>query len=201
MEHDFFYNTDHLHQYLSNSIIKIDGIPSIIQNVTRAGKTFKLYYLPSYNPEDIKNKSIMLADEAVDMSPICLGYFNKSRFENYSTYRVFRKPSRDWKIGISSINIASIDYTGDIENLLYSKYLFDLMINKFPSFEEALEIIKKKEKNNVAFNRSFALKGYNIYHCLIEKKIGTVEKNGSFYLFDGLEYLEEALVEAVNNEN
>lgn len=201
MKYDFFYNTDHAYQYLSDSIIKIEGIPSIIGDVARHSKTFKIHYQPSYNPEGIPYKSILINDEAVDMSPICLGYFNKSRFENHRTFRVFRKPCRDWKIGLHSSNVKCLEYSDEISELLMSRYMFNLMTNNFPSFEQALYIINKKETNSVAFNRHFALKGYDIYYNIVDYKIGSVDKKGSFSLFEGSEYLGELLEKAVNNEN
>ena len=201
MTPDFFYNSDHVYQYLSDSIIKIGGVPSLIIDVGKAGKTFKIYYIPSYNPDNVNPKSVLLTDEDVNLSPICLGYFNKARFENSKVCKVLRKPSRDWKIGIHSSNIKCFEYTDQIGELLHSRPLFNLMINNFPSFEEALNTINKKESTSVASNRKFALKGYNLHYLLIEEKIGIVEKNGSFSLLSGLEYLAESLEEAVNNEN
>lgn len=136
----------------------------------------------------IRNKKIIF-----DI-PIC-GAINLCK----EVYTISRSPSRYWKMGLCSGNTF-------IYNDSFSRQpLFSLIINSnsflklqkniYPSFNEALMLIKDFKLNSLAINREFYIKNDSFIYIKVRKPIGVIEKD-RVMLLDRFKYLNKKLYKA-----
>lgn len=114
--------------------------------------------------EDIQTgeRKLTLAssDVDIDISSIELGYMNYDT-NSGGTRAVYltRRPCKQWKQGVCSNNIMTLDYDGQEapysrDSIVCSKGFYDLCIEKYPAFKS---MFKLKSKSSMALSRSIAV--------------------------------------------
>lgn len=111
-----------------------------------------------------REQLVSLKDEGLDISSPILGYVNT---KNEAIY-VMRSPDRRYKQTLSPTSIIGMTISGRVltgESLteaIFSKNGEDMLLNKYPTLEEALKFIEsgtttKRSSLSIAFNRDVAL--------------------------------------------
>ena len=113
MKNKKFFNTDHAYLYLVGSVIRVDGLPVYVRNVTYSRETRRqiLTYAPVENYDEGRVDKIHLDSSRIDMNPIPLGFINFQEFGKPKiTVGAYRVPSRQWRIGLTTDNMNIIPY-------------------------------------------------------------------------------------------
>lgn len=128
----------------------------------------------------------------LNLEPVPLGFVNTTSDMVY----VARKPMRrDWKQGLSHNSMVAYGKLRPDE--VNMKLLVQPIMQKYPSFTRALEVIKGK-KNSIAFSRDFGLmkKGDDLLLCYRQHQVGVV-RDGQPTLNPDKTFLQQHLMEAV----
>lgn len=118
--------------------------------------------------------------------PPSLGYLN------YEAYAVFvrRRPSRRVRQGVCAENISC--NLGSREELVRSSAFGKMLVNAYPSKEEAIKKLLQRDAHGVAFSKHFALSvDKGLYYE--EVLVGSWEKDGKLILGDKFKCLQEML--------
>lgn len=153
---------------LDGTICRYQGYPVVVR--VNDGVTFNLYRM-----EDTQHiwKNINPRDEAFDVASIPLGYCQS----NENVVYLSRKPLRKMKQGVDDKSM-SYNLLPDVvekkgisyRDLIYSKNFTNMVIDKYPSLDSALDTLRKSEKPmSLAVSRDVALhvnkvKVVNVYY-------------------------------------
>lgn len=188
-----FFNLDQARAYLNESIIRVNDLPVYISDVY--SKNFRKFLLYFIVDKGRRNGEINLNDPKVNMAPVPLGYTN---FKGDS-FLLSRFPSRQWKVGLSRYNCSIRDMSGKQRRRNYfsafldSANLFDTITGVYPTLQEAISIIEKKNANNVAFNRKLAINSSGqVIFSLLEDAVGEIKDN-KIDFYPDFEYLRRKL--------
>lgn len=135
--------------------------------------------------------------DKIDISSPPLGYLNNGGTSVYIT----RVPIRGyWRQGIGLGNICVVGDGGkdEVPNFASPPYS-DTIMGKYPSYEECLEKVWKKEKTKVAFSRHFALSKTSLYYK--GYVVGTLDKFGQVDFNKNKFYLNDHLFEEKNGQH
>jgi len=207
-----FYNTAQMNSYLNNSVIRVDSEPAYVSEGynTSSGQARIEYCFLGIKKEP-KNKNVHIYSKNVDLSPIPLGFMNNNMDGREQISVINRRPSRNWKIGLSDININifnPIKYLGYTpspinELLIISENLRRTIMGLYPVFEQALKDLEKGPfPNSIAFARHFCLEKKSkkeeikLWYYKYDKFVGFVDEahpilNQQFHFL--AEHLEESL--------
>jgi len=203
MKNKKFFNTDHANLYLVGSIIRVDGLPVYVRDITynRTMRRQILTYAPVENYDEGKVSTIGLNSSRVDMNPIPLGFINFQEFGKpkiaVSAYRV---PSRQWRIGLTTNNMSILPsrFAGHEakKKVIQSIHFKKSVCGQFPKVEEIIEMIKNKEATSQAFSRDFAIEKNKLKFIQLKPPVGKMFK-GELMLFDNYLYLSQLLEKAL----
>lgn len=199
-----FYDEQHARTYLIGGIIRLSGKPILIRDLQAAAggprdnSRFRLTYS---NVGEENNSIAFLPNDKVNMLPVPLGMMDTDE----ETWYVQRNPSRGWKIGLSPDNISYQLISGRkeknnglvnprIDGGFNSKFLYNCIIGKHPSYKEALKAISQGDRFSQAFSRQFAVNRGGLVFKSIDDTVGVCEQNKPV-LFDHFQYLKEVLEE------
>ncbi len=200
-KHPFFYDINHTRMYLKNSVIRFRKQPIYITGVLRKVEEIGLRFVFLTRT---KEYSIDLTNKALDFSPVPLGYSNTITgiVKIYS-----RKPIRAWKTGLSNTNLAIATYNLIPQyvpnDTLHSRSLYNTITNKYPTYTEIRERLKKGEnRDTIAFHRHFCLRKEGDFIKLYYYKYGISIGFGSFLpiLNPAFSFLNEHLKDAFNEK-
>jgi len=179
------YSNDHeyANSRLTETIVRLKGEPVYIYQVKAGMKTD---YSTLQNMGEMKQCK---ADE-LDLHPVPLGYCNYNQYACYLTRIPMR---RDWRQGLRRGNFTSL--SGADANRIPYEALRQCILGEYPTFEAALEAVKKVK--SMAWHRHWAVdcKG-QVLHKGAARPVGTVEK-GVIVLASRYHYLKEALEESL----
>ena len=142
---------------LQGCVIRVGGDPVYVDRVeqTRGGKFRVQYHVLGIDQHHI----IQWGDEAIDPSPVPLGYIN---YHNKNVISVDRTPERQWKIGLTTHNMrlgGLNDENGvrrDIKSrIINSRPLARAIKGEYPSLVAAKR--KLREVPEVAISRDFMI--------------------------------------------
>jgi len=195
MKNKIFFDIDHAYRYLTESIISIKGKPVKIISIEKNNGEIDLVYMPLYFSK-VNNRQYRLpiSNIDIDMTPVRLGFVNSNILGMKNVVRTFRKPSRQWRIGLTPNNLLTIpDYPIDNRhNLLLSIGMYNTILNNYPTLEETLKKVKDR-KISVAFSRNFCIMANGeLEYININTPIGEVKRD-SLKLFDYFTFLSEQL--------
>lgn len=169
-------------QRLDNTVILLKGLPVYVSMM--------------------ESKSTVVGVNLIDRSNVRmeLGPRPEQLRLGYINYRgrpcfVSRRPTRKVRQGLCPDNLIC-DNQGDIGRIYTSIEFGQMLINKYPTLKECIDIIEK-DKKGAAFSRLFALyatteKGkYKLFYCA--NRVGSYTVQGGFVLDDGFECLKEML--------
>ncbi len=171
-----YLNGDDVHRRLHNTIVRYKGIPVYCVQCTYDGMSLNLRPLRTTT---FVYTNIHSSDEDLDVSSPPLGYLNT---ETCCVY-VQRMATRKQHQGFCA-HVANCHYEGILGASIASYFagpaFADLIENKYPSIEEAIEHLNNKVNiQSIAFHRKFAFRstfeGIDVHH--ICKKIGQLDSN------------------------
>ncbi len=198
MKNKIFYDQDHAALYLKGSIIRVDELPVLVENVVyrRTIKGLMLEY------RDISERGktppkVSLGSSRINMNPVPLGFLNFSDFgKPNSVIRAYRIPCRQWRIGLTTENLRlfpnKFDSHDTKNKVMQSIYLKKAICGEFPSAEEVIENAKARLSTSQAFSRSFAIERRKLKFIQVGEDVGELYK-GEIMLFDEYIYLSQLL--------
>lgn len=142
----------------------------------------------------------LMEDPEFNCSHYNLGYVNRMQAASW----FYRLPQKQWKQGLRhdqlGQKVSARQYYGAVE-FRASPWVGQMLEDLYPSFKEAIELLKRDKAEIVAFHRNFAAK-YNRMHqdFVVEYKgdeIGVTHDAHTFKLTDRYQHLNESLQEAV----
>ena len=133
-------DVEYARQKLSNSVVKLDGEPIWVVAIDAVDCVL---YSKVSSPT-IENYTSL---EKLDFSPFKLGNYN-----GLQTFYVSRIPVRGWTQGLKQTNL---QFSTKLD--LSSTAFYNLLIGKYPSFEECVECLINEERTKIAFNRVFSI--------------------------------------------
>ena len=140
-----------------------------------------------------KRKVLQIDDPKISLELPKLGYVNTRQGAIY----LKRKPVRLYKQGLVSGNVLTVGSV-NVEEMLSSKNLSDMLQRRYPSMEEAI----RSSSNNpfrakpIAFSLDLAVQGKNLFYR--GKQVGTITLDGELRLSEDNIHLREAILEALN---
>ena len=213
MKKEFFFDTNHANNYLTNSIVRhATGEPLIVNEViderkSREGeKNFQAYM--TYLGTNIRGK---IPVDQLNLDPIPLGmcsWFEDRDRKFVDAAMIYRTPARQWKVGLTTNNMRfhtvrwsngdSIWLRLNKKQILNSYPFLDMITGDYPTLEEAVSRIKRTKYRSVAFSRKFAICSGNLLHYKNEGvAVGEIIKSEP-ELYDKFLFLKEQLKEAIN---
>ena len=181
----FFTEPCYARQALANSLIRVGESPVWVGAFNEWSTTF---YYP------MNGKTAVIRDirevKKLNIEPVPLGYVNNVKTTSFLS----RMPKRRWKQGLSpavlSLNVS--------EFFLQSKALGNCILNRYPSFDKAYELIKEEKKLSCAFNREWALRVGVLDPDIMFRgtSVGIYTELGGVSLKPKYEYLTESFEEA-----
>lgn len=146
---------DDLTTILHNTVIRYRKKPVFVKEVD--GR--ELWLTSLENPKE-KANPVSLSDLEIDFTPVPLGFVNFNKYAYYIT----RVPSRQYKQGLSTGNIAieAVEENHDtifgIQTLqnVCNKSLAACILGRYPCLEQAIKDVVEGAKS-VAFSRQFAI--------------------------------------------
>lgn len=160
-----------------------------------------LYGFPLKMGRDANRKILGIGFHNFNLTPFPLGYVNTSYGATYTS----RSPVRHYKQGLDERSLSSSRYRVG----LFSKGLYNTIVNKYPAPEECFESIVCQEKSSLAFCRSFCFSRsrdggntviMNFKDRAVGKAIYTAEAGRiNYQLYDKFSFLQETLEECINN--
>ena len=209
-----FFDLNHAQNYLTGSLILLDGKPIIIEDVERREARFQIIYCELFSKIETQkyyigenfirtNKKEWLDNQSIDFNPVPLGFVNLLDEKNlYSCIYVARYPSIGYKIGLSEANIFRVPlikdhiFSNNISDrlILRSCFIRDTIMGRFPSFRKAKKVVKESYTNQIAFSRKFAIFGDRLFYKGIEDNVGSFI-NRRVVLKDDFKFLVQVLEE------
>lgn len=146
-------------QKMAESIFKYQGRPYYVRH--SGGNKIDLYELQNATGHIVY--TIKYDDDGLDFSSIPLGYVNLKPY--VAVVYLTRVPVRKVKQGINTSNTKMNSLPGSLKkgynmtSTLFSEGFVNMAIEKYPSLEESLEKLRKKDSKSgeVAISRSIAL--------------------------------------------
>lgn len=201
MRNKKFYDLAQAQSYLTHTIIRVNGVPVWIEDVTKGQAGYRISYC-HLDEVGLRTDAIMAEDEAVDMNPVPLGMVNVSINANPNAFFLSRAPVRKWKIGLARENADLRNVHGDacgmatMQNVLPSIGLARTIMDQFPKFTKALDTFKRY-RGSVAFSRRFAVTSdLHLFFSGYREPVGSIV-GGKPYLSDAFVYLKEILEEDI----
>lgn len=127
-------------------IRKANGNPFFVHGTSKAGARV---YCVGVDQVTQESSEIFLDD--LDLTPVPLGFFNISGKMAFACRKPMRK---DWHQGLS--NNSLVLYGADKRDFNFGA-LTNTIMNKFPSFGEALAYVDKTKNRSMAFSRDFGI--------------------------------------------
>lgn len=179
-----FETAEEMDLKVTNSVIGYGNEFIYVRGANNMGKKIRYVQLPLDATGVMANQikgEVNWEHPALNYNVFKLGYCNEER-KGRCMYLI-RKPVRRMRQGLAADNVYAYDpkygdYKVDFTNLLYSKGFIDMLKGKYPTPEEALEILKEKVKNKkangvkhvVAFHRHFAFSTSKLGLILVQYK-------------------------------
>lgn len=193
---DLIHDSEHAVSKLNGTIMKYDGKPYFIRTdgkVHSAGE-IALY---DHNPRDgfLLTKYVKYTDPLLSADIGTLGYLN------YPTKAVFvmRRPVRGMAAGVTDRALVTSTRDPEIRLSIASKEFFDMLNDRYPSFDECLKLLD--ERDSVAFHRNGCLSRRKGRFAIIDlmyrdNSIGVIEDGRIKLLTGHADYISEtALME------
>lgn len=203
MKNKKFFDTNHAHLYLVGSIIRVNGLPVYVRDITysRALRKQILVYAPVENYDENKVNKVGLNSSRVDMNPIELGFINFQEFGKPKiAVSIYRIPSRQWRIGLTTDNMTIVPSRFNVyetkKKVIHSIHFKKSVCGQFPKVEEIIEMIKSKEATSQAFSRDFAIEKNKLKFIQLFPPVGKLFR-GELMLFDDYLYLSQLLEKAL----
>lgn len=111
---------------------------------------------PIHSESKLEAQTVEITDPLLDISSPSLGYVNHGPQALY----LMRKPERRYKQTLTAASIEVFDPNGGdgwSGNVVYSKGAEEMFLNVYPSFEEALSGLSRKDQVGIAVSRNIAL--------------------------------------------
>lgn len=175
-----------------HSVVLWKGVPVYISEIDEAYKV-KIFDLGVQ-----KYKIVKWIPENFIPPSVRIGYVNMGT----NCFYAHRIPARRYKIGLSSDNVIRLEQdhrmspaekeeAGNILSRFKSTSLYDALMNKYPSLEEAFQ--EAKDNNGyVAFDKQFAV-GYDGQVFYKGRQVGNY-MNGAVEFKDSFSHLIKALI-------
>lgn len=144
-------------QKIGESIFRYKGFPYYCRDA--GGNRLALYNLWNIQGEYVQ--MIDYQDKDFDFSSVPLGYVNVKDY--VCVAYIMRTPVRKVKQGINNhntkyYNLPGVKPCGGLNYVLFSKAFTDMVMDKYPSLEEAMTKLRKlQEPGGIAITRSIAL--------------------------------------------
>lgn len=201
MKQKNFFDSAQAESYLSNSVIRIGEEPIYVHTVV-SGKDLFYWELGAVGGSS-KLKQIPLYHNDVNMHPIQLGMLATGKESKAAIY-CSRMSRRAWKVGLSSGSLALSNISSENSkyirfsknSVLYSNSLANTIKNQYLEYKDAKKL-SVDDGIPIAFSRSFAVWGDDLYYKYIGQPVGT-NKKAFPVLGEGFEWLAEELQEDLN---
>lgn len=174
---------DYANSRLEGTIVRLEGKPVFITNVTRGMKA-NVSYLTSI--DDLFKVDV----DDLDLKPVPLGYCNK---DGTTTYLMRMPMRKDWRQGTRIANMCSRGHFRPY-HLRYSD-LEPVITGKYPTLKQALEFVLKKAGSSMAWSREWAVGFGNVLYYKSEPVGSIVE--GKPTLEETNNYLSQSLEEVL----
>jgi hypothetical protein len=221
MTYNRFYDRNHVARYLTNTMIRVNNEPAWVVDTGHDGEDYTMSYVTKFKdvaggsvPDLRFMKQCRVAEDNVNLNPIPLGMVNleTNRTNTGQTVKVctytVRMPKRQWIIGLSPRTmhyygpepsaIRDHDILIDGSFILYSDGMKKTILNDFPSFRRARELVMKDRTYSVAFSRRWRLtRRGELKYKWFPDVIGLVSDAGQITLARDKQYLEQALYEDI----
>lgn len=191
------HDLDFARSRLDNCVLMWGDEPIYITDIDvgpRAG-TFRMNYQVLGTD---KTTFTFLPNELLSFSHLPLGYVNQGRAGPIYLMRI---PARQWKMGLCGRNLQFTGMKGpgsnegavNLPHLLLSSHLADTLKGKYPSLQEALYNVQKRDWYGCAFERHFAVAADNaLYHTTLGV-VGHIVEPRQVVLNPNYSYLTESL--------
>lgn len=201
-----FHDQDTADRYLKGCIVRLKGEPIYIDTVDRSlGKKDWLLKGRALNDADTE-RMFFLPNKDINYKPVDLGFCNYPSPGKNTVFTVLREAMRVWKMGLSQQTMKVTSPAGckvpmNAEDTLTSEALYDTMMGRFPTYDEAL-LMLYTEECIVAFSRRFAIDGNGLIHYYLThgEEVGTYTGR-LVSLCPKYRYLNEIMMEDMNHGN
>lgn len=174
---------------LRESIVRFKGEPVFVLQVGAKGGKVAFQTLARAEDHELAGIGECTLQD-LDINPVPLGYVNEAKF----AYYVSRCPVReDWRQGLRKNTMRTIP--GGIN--VNFKFLRQTILGKYPNLKDALKLVNDRERESVAFSRSFAISRGGILHHKGQWQVGEIDERG-YTLLPKFQWVEEALNEELN---
>jgi len=149
-------------------IRKANGNPFYVHSTSKSGgRVFCL------GVDQVTMEASEIALDDLDLTPVPLGFFNIGGKMVFACRKPMRK---DWRQGLSTNSL--VLYGADKRDFNLSS-LTHTILNKFPSYQEALTYNKKTRNRSMAFSRDFGVSDKTGELLLIYRKytVGRIIKD------------------------
>lgn len=173
---------DYADSRLAGTIVRLGDEPVFVHSIGPGMKSVLSKLSDLYNPFEHSAKELNLV-------PVPLGMCNFNQNAHYLSRIPMR---RDWKQGLRKENFTS--NTVHVQ-LIPPDILREVIVGKYPTFNECLDMCAKKEAKSAAWHRHWAVRNDG---TILYKNEGVVgfTAGGEVILNEPYRYLQEALKEA-----
>lgn len=184
-----FHSAEDAKMRLSNSLIRVNESPAYISDINHDYSTHITYPLNGKKSfvKDIREV------KGINYEPVPLGYVNDGNTAHY----LRRIPHRRWKQGLTGNSIDA--YINRPVNFLKSRALSQCIKGRYPSLEDAYNLVSSNKKKAIAFHRNWACSVGVVSPNLMYKgrRVGILNENMSPSFHDKYEFLIESFNEEV----
>jgi hypothetical protein len=180
-----FADREHAAGYLTGSIVKHGGMPTLIHAVDWGPRKAKLYA----HHERLNMEEGIRADplDQFDFTPFRLGMINfKVDGVISEACWVQRVPARRWKVGITREGLTTFPVRQADDNFLYAMFrnekwwagseMFAMLQGNYPTLDKALNMIGRRKRCSIAFSPNFAVTGEReLFYRHNAEPVGNVE--------------------------
>ena len=170
---------------LAGTVVRLlDGTPIIVEDVHPKMRVTAVKL-------DKMDELIEVQLKDLNLKPVPLGMSN---YNGQTTYLCRKPMRRDWKQGLRAGNFTSL--FGYPAEIIPPSELSKVIRGEYPTFKDALVMLKKKGVNSVAWCRGWAAdRAGNVYYKGVQG-VGTVV-DGNIILQDRYQHLRESFMEHV----
>lgn len=205
-----FDSPQHASGYLSGSVVRYQGQPTNIVDVVEGDEgQYTTHHRLLVNQGRGRNNINDLMDGKFNLHPVPLGMMNIRGDNKQIAEAVYmtRVPERRWKVGLTQNGTRIIPVRYEEDNMFWrmdrqwflSMDMHDCIVGEYPSFDNAIRMLKRSRRRSVAFSRNFALvaEGKKLMYRANHEPVGDVQADHPS-LFPKYEWLYELIMEDYN---
>lgn len=191
-----FWDIGHANAYLAGSIVTFQGQGFFINEVVPNKNSTSYSIIGRLGNINGKSLTVKYPDKDIDLTPPKLGMFPFLIDGIGELIKVERIPSRQWKIGLTSSNIAVAPIgkegrrASGKQTVVVSDEMFMVIENKYPSIKTTMAYISSGMIPGCGISHHFALTPGQLYYRYQIPPVGTFSSRG-IELLPEFSYLRE----------